>query len=68
MGIYRMEVGWYTKRQRIADGFQVKAFGPDEAEDYARKIVLKGHPARKIAYIKIEEATEQDIARGYYEA
>jgi hypothetical protein len=68
MAIYRVEVAYRTKRSAICQGMQVKAFRPEDAEDYARDKVTKGYPARKVAWITVEEADEQDIARGYYTA
>lgn len=68
MAFYRVELGYYTKRGGVEMGMTVKAFGPDQAQEYAEDKYISRYPARKFAYCKISEATEQDIKLGYSEA
>ena len=63
MAYYRVRVGWKTKRGGVDAGMCVKAFGPDEAREIAVNHEMKGHPARKLAYTVIEEATHPDDIR-----
>lgn len=64
MAHYHVEIGYRTKRGGVAVGMTVKAFGPDEAEEYAREHVIGKRSARQWAYTRIREATDLDIRLG----
>jgi hypothetical protein len=64
MACYHVEVGYRTKRGGVAVGMTVKAFGPDEAEYFARDYVIGKHRARRWVFTDIREATETDIRIG----
>ncbi len=68
MALYHVEIGYKTKRSACAVGMTVKAFGPDEAEGFAREKIVGKYPARKWCFSDVREATEGDIACGVFEA
>lgn len=68
MAHYHVEVGYRTKRGGVAVGMTVKAFGPDEAEEFAREYVIGKRPTRKWVYTDIREATASDISLGVVNA
>lgn len=68
MAFYRIEIGYRTKRGGVAVGMTVKAFGPEEAEEYAQERILGKYPSRKWAYTYICEATKSDICLGVFDA
>lgn len=55
MAKYHVEVGYLTKRGGVSIGMVIDAFDSDEAEDIARKKVLKGYPARKWMFSNVRE-------------
>jgi hypothetical protein len=67
MAFYHVEIGYRTKRGGVCLGMTVKAFGPDEAEEIARKRTLHGYPARKFAFSRIREATASDLRIGVFD-
>lgn len=55
MAKYHVTVAYQTKREGVALGMDIEAFGPDEAQEIAERKVLKRYPARKWAYTRVEE-------------
>ena len=66
MAYYYVEIAYrFAKRKGgVSTGMTIKAFGPDEAEQIARDMELKGKPSRKFAWSRIREATESDKKLG----